>query len=306
MPLSFKQIRYFVAAADFGQISQAAMELNISQSTVTAAIRQLETEVGVPLFLRRPSGVSLTAEGARFLQHARNILAAVNEAMQTPLGAETNLSGHIRLGLTYTVAGYFMPPHHVRFTRSYPNLTLEMIEMPRDAIETGLALGDIDVAVMLVSNLLDRKNLAYETLLRSRRRLWLPTDHPLLNAESLGLAEVAREPYVMLAVDEAHQTAERYWIQAGLKPNILFSTSSVEAVRSMVAAGMGVTILSDMVYRPWSLEGQRIETRSVVAEIPTMDVGLAWNRSRPLAPATKAFMDFMRLSFSSAAHSLVG
>ena len=306
MSISFKQIRYFIAAADFGQISQAAMELNVTQSTVSAAIQQLEIEVGVLLFSRRLSGVSLTVEGARFLQHARNILAAVNEAVQTPLAADTNLSGHIRLGLTYTVAGYFMPPHLVRFSRSYPNLTLDMNEMPREAIEKGLARGNIDVAVMLVSNLFDQTNLACETLLRSRRRLWLPADHPLLEAEAVSLADIAQAPYVMLTVDEARQTAVRYWKSAGLKPNILFNTSSVEAVRSMVAAGMGVTILSDMVYRPWSLEGQRVETRTIAADIPTMDVGLAWTRAQPPSAAVKAFVDFLCLSFSSTGRSLSG
>ena len=83
----------------------------------------------------------------------------------------------------------------------------------------------------------------------------------------------------MLTVDEAMNTAGKYWAKAGLEPRMVVKTSSVEAVRSMVAAGMGVTILSDMVYRPWSLEGQRIETRNVIGDIPTMDVGLAWNRA---------------------------
>ncbi len=298
MPLTLKQIRYFIAAADFGQISQAAMQFNISQSTVTASIRQLEENVGVALFLRRPSGVLLTAEGARFLQHARNIMAAVNEAVQTPLTTETNLAGSIRIGLTYTVAGYFMPRHHARFTRSYPGLTLEMVEMPREDVERGLVEGALDIAVILVSNLLDRKNIAYETLIHSSRRLWLPADHPLLDAESVSLRDVAGEPYVMLTVDEANQTAERYWKPTGLTPNVMFKTTSVEAVRSMVAAGRGVTILSDMVYRPWSLEGQRIETRNLAADIPTMDVGLAWKRGSSLTPGTKAFMNFMSLSFS--------
>jgi DNA-binding transcriptional LysR family regulator len=104
----------------------------------------------------------------------------------------------------------------------------------------------------------------------------------------------------MLTVDEANQTASRYWKPTGLRPNIVFKTSSVEAVRSMVADGMGITILSDMVYRPWSLEGQRIELRNVVAEIPTMDVGLAWNHTRPQAPATRTFHEFLSLSFGGA------
>ncbi|MFP3480811.1 LysR substrate-binding domain-containing protein, partial [Burkholderia sp. SIMBA_057] len=82
--------------------------------------------------------------------------------------------------------------------------------------------------------------------------------HPLLKRESVTLASVAPEPFVMLTVDEAAQTAMRYWNETAWRPNVILRTSSVEAVRSMVANGSGVAILSDMVYRPWSLEGRRI------------------------------------------------
>ena len=298
--LSFKQVRYFIATADAGQVSQAAIALNVSQSAVTAAVKQLEDDLKVELFRRLASGMALTAEGARFLQHARNIMAAVNAAARAPMTEDAAISGSVRIGVSYTVAGYFLPRHFTRFARSYPRIRAELYELPRNAIEGGLKDGSLDLAVMLVSNLQDKKHLVHETLLRSRRRLWLPVEHPLLTAETIALDDVAKEPYVMLTVDEANQTAARYWKPAGLRPNIIFKTSSVEAVRSMVADGMGVTILSDMVYRPWSLEGQRIELRSVVDDIPTMDVGLAWSRTRPQSPATRSFHDFMSLSFSGA------
>ena len=108
----------------------------------------------------------------------------------------------------------------------------------------------------------------------------------------------------MLTVDEAADTAGRYWARTPNRPEIVFRTSSVEAVRSMVAAGMGVTILSDMVYRPWSLEGQRLETRLLVDDIPTMDVGLAWARGRDNSPATRALMDFLSLAFTGGGQAL--
>lgn len=301
MSLSIKQVRYFLAAANAGQVSQAAIELNVSQSAVTAAIKQLEDSLGVRLFVRLPTGVSLTAEGTRFLQHARFIMAAVNEAMSAPLTADMAHAGHIRVGVTYTVAGYFMPRHYARFLRNYPRISVELRELPREAIEQGLVDRTLDIAVMLVSNLADTARIASETLLRSRRRLWLPVEHPLLNSENVTLADVAREPYVMLTVDEAMLTAGKYWAKAGLEPRLVVKTSSVEAVRSMVAAGMGVTVLSDMVYRPWSLEGQRIETRNVIGDIPSMDVGLAWNRAQQQGPATRVFHDFMSMTFSGAA-----
>jgi DNA-binding transcriptional LysR family regulator len=298
MTLSIKQVRYFIAAADAGQVSQAAIELNVSQSAVTAAIKQLEDDLGVRLFDRQPTGVALTAEGTRFLQHARIVMAAVNEAMRAPLTEHTSHSGHIRVGVTYTVAGYFMPRHYARFLRNYPRITVELRELPREAIERGLVDRTLDIAVMLVSNLADTTRIASETLLRSRRRLWLPVEHQLLNSENVTLADVAKEPYVMLTVDEAMHTAGKYWARVGLEPRLVVKTSSVEAVRSMVAAGMGVTVLSDMVYRPWSLEGQRIETRNVIGDIPTMDVGLAWNGAVQQAPAARVFHDFMSMTFS--------
>ena len=304
MPLSIKQVRYFIATADKGQVSQAAIELNVSQSAVTAAIKQLEINLGGKLFRRLPSGVSLTAEGGRFLQHARNIMAAVNAASRAPLTEDTALAGTVRIGVSYTVAGYFLPRHYARFARIYPRIRAELYELPRNSIESGLLDGTLDLAVMLVSNLQDKTHLAHETLLRSRRRLWLPVEHRLLAADTITLDEVAREPYVMLTVDEANQTASRYWTPTGLEPDIVFKTSSVEAVRSMVADGIGITILSDMVYRPWSLEGQRIELRPVVADIPTMDVGVAWNRQRSQGPATKTFHEFLSLSFSGAGSSM--
>ena len=301
MNLSLRQFRYFLATADSGQVSQAAMSLNVSQSTVTAALQHLEAALGVTLFRRSPAGMELTVEGSRFLSHAREVMAAVAGAQRAQLTQTSPVEGVIRVGLTYTVAGYFLPRHYSRFVRNFPDVRVELFELPRAAIEVGLKDRTLDLAVMLVSNLQDRDALTSETLLRSVRRLWLPTDHPLLQAERIDLGDVADAPYIMLSVDEAGQTASRYWAPTGFRPNVIFTTSSVEAVRSMVADGLGLTILSDMVYRPWSLEGRRIERRNLVAEIPSMDVGLAWRRHDALAPAARALVDFLAQSVSGGA-----
>jgi DNA-binding transcriptional LysR family regulator len=189
--------------------------------------------------------------------------------------------------------------HYAAFRRSYPGITLELSEQPRAAIETALATGGIDLAVLLTSNLANYDDLDAETLFRSRRRLWLPSDHALLAQPQVSLQDVVRQPYIMLTVDEASRTAGRYWDHYGLVPQVVFSTSSVEAVRSMVAAGMGVTILSDMVYRPWSLEGQRIEQRVTVEPVPSMDVGLTWARHRPLSAPAQVFRAFLSLTLGS-------
>ncbi len=302
MSLSLKQIRYFIAAAESGQMSQAAVELSVSQSAVTSAIQQLEAGLGIKLFHRNPVGVSLTPEGNRFLQHARHIMAAVNEAMRVPRTADSAVSGKVKVGVTYTVAGYFLPPYHARFVRNFPNVVVDLYEASRTVIEDGLLEGALDIGVILVSNLEHKGRLTAETLFRSRRRLWLPADHRLLQNQTVTLADVAEEPYVMLTVDEASETSGRYWTSTQHRPNVIFRTASIEAVRSMVAAGMGVSILSDMVYRPWSLEGQRIETRALEGDIPTMDVGLAWRASTPLPPPAQALRDFFVLAFQNGSH----
>jgi DNA-binding transcriptional LysR family regulator len=298
MSLSLRHLRYFVATAETGQVSRAAVELNVSQSAVTGAIRQIETRIGTRLFDRHSTGVTLTFEGSRFLQHARNIVASVNEALRVPAAAAATVQGNLRIGVTYTVAGYFFPQHHARFARSYPGVTIELSEAPRPVIEEDLLAGRLDIAVLLTSNLENQSALAHETLIRSRRRLWLPVDHPMLRMSEIRLEHVAEQPYVMLTVDEANQTADRYWRRTPYRPRVIFRTSSVEAVRSMVANGTGVTILSDMVYRPWSLEGQRIETRTLDDPVPSMDVGIAWRREADPSPAVHAFRDFLGLSFN--------
>jgi DNA-binding transcriptional LysR family regulator len=154
-------------------------------------------------------------------------------------------------------------------------VSLDLYQASRDVIERALFDGALDIAVILVSNLGARESLQSETLIRSRRRLWLPVEHALMKQDKVQLCDVEEHPYVMLTVDEAGHTASRYWSRTAFKPNVIFRTLSVEAVRSMVAVGMGITVLSDMVYRPWSLEGQRREIWVVEDDVPTMDVGLA-------------------------------
>ncbi len=295
MSLTLKQLRYFVAAAETGQISLAAIEMNISQSAVTAAVQGLEAQLGVRLLSRGTHGVTLTPEGARFLSRAREILGAVEEAVRSPLGDARRATGRVRLAMSYTVAGYFLSRHLAAFRRSYPGIALELHEMARPRCEAALEAGAIDIAVLLTSNLENVAALEFETLFRSRRRLWLPTDHPLLALPAVPVAEVFRQPYIMLTVDEAAHTQARFWRTFGREPQVIFATSSVEAVRSMVAAGMGVTVLSDMVYRPWSLEGQRIEQRPVTEGIPSMDVGLVWAKGHPLPPPVDIFRGFLAL-----------
>lgn len=143
----------------------------------------------------------------------------------------------------------------------------------------------------LTSNIANPE-LVTETLLSSQRRLWVPSGHHLLGRDAVRLQDVAEEPYIMLTVDEAAHSALRYWNQTPYQPQVKLRTSSIEAVRSIVANGQGVTILSDMVYRPWSLEGRRIETVVPTPPVPAMSIGLAWRQGVELTLAMKLFRHY--------------
>ncbi|MBI5260748.1 MAG: LysR family transcriptional regulator [Bradyrhizobium sp.] len=295
MSVSLRQIRYFVATAEQGQITQAAAALSISQSAITTAIKDLEQSVGAELFSRSPQGMELTTVGRQFLFHAYDILNKVQEA--TSLKVPTSdVEGSLTVAATYTVIGYFLPNHLERLKRNFPNLEIQLFELNREAIEEGLLSNRYDIAVLLTSNV-QNPDLSTETLISSRRRLWVASKHHLLHKDSVGLKEVAAEPYIMLTVDEAANTSLRYWSNTPYRPTVTLRTSSVEAVRSMVANGQGVAILSDMVLRPWSLEGRRIETVVLRDPIPAMDVGLAWRRDVEFTPSMEVFRSYFRQAF---------
>lgn len=295
MSLTLRQIRYFVATAEIGQISQAAIHLNISQSAVTTAIKELEGMLGTQLFQRSAQGMSLTDAGRHFLNRAYVILRSVDDALNSPM-PDMRANGLLRLAASYTVIGYFLPHHLQRLEQGYPDVTIDVHEQERTAIEQGLLDGRFDMAVVLTANL-THPDIVSETLLNSERRLWIPSHHPLCERSAISLVDVAKEPYILLTVDEAEQSAMRYWDRARQRPSVRVRTSSVEAVRSMVANGRGVAILSDLVHRPWSLEGKRIETLTITDKVPPMSVGLAWHREREFNPAMQAFRKYFHDAF---------
>ncbi len=279
--LSLRQLTYFVVTAEMGQVAKAAAELNISQPAITASIRDLERLLGARVFNRTSSGMNLTPYGKRVLDAAGSILGRVDELMNLQ-STDSMVEGEVSLATTYTVMGYFLTPHLQQLGRLYPKLVIRVHEIPRAEIEGGLLEARYGLALLLTSNIVSA-DLKLQTLMASPRRLWVHAQHHLLKESPVSLADVAREPYVMLTVDEAADTASRYWSRTKYNPNVVLRTSSVEAVRSTVANGYGVAILSDMVYRPWSLEGKRIETVVLADAIPSMEIGLAWN---PLVPST--------------------
>ena len=293
--MNFRHLKFFVATAESGQVSRAATQLSISQSAVTSAIKELESELGTSLFFRTAQGMEMTEAGRDFLASTREILEKL-ELAKGMAQRQSPAKGSISIAATYTVIGYFLPPHLDRLQHIYPNLDIRISELNREGIEEGLLSNRFDLAVVLTSNIANSE-LKTKTLLRSSRRLWAANSHKFIREGKATFEDISREDYIMLTVDEAAHTTMRYWSLSALKPKVTLRTSSVEAVRSMVANGQGVTILSDMVYRPWSLEGKRIGTAVTDYEIPSMDIGLAWRKGVEIRKPVASVIEYFNQSY---------
>ena len=293
--MNFRHLKFFVATAESGQVSRAATQLSISQSAVTSAIKELESELGTSLFFRTAQGMEMTEAGRDFLASTREILEKLDLAKRMAQ-RQSPAKGSISIAATYTVIGYFLPPHLDRLKHMYPNLDIRISELNREGIEEGLLSNRFDLAVVLTSNIANSE-LKTKTLLRSSRRLWAANSHKFIREGKATFEDISREDYIMLTVDEAAHTTMRYWSLSALKPKVTLRTSSVEAVRSMVANGQGVTILSDMVYRPWSLEGRRIGTALTDYEIPSMDIGLAWRKGVEIRKPVASVIEYFNQSY---------
>jgi len=290
MAFTLRQLRFFVAAAEQRSVSAAARALSISQSSVTEAIQSLEADLGVVLFERRARGLDLTHKGSLFLRHASQILGDVSNARLAFREEGGDMGGRLSLGVTSLVAGYVLSDLLSRFRRAYPRVDLSAVEDNADYLQHLLIGGELDVAVLLTSSIRDRAALQVESLLVSPYRLWLPTGHRLTDAEAIGLDDLAGEQLIVLTVDEIEESTRHLMAALRVKPDIAFRTRSVEAVRSLVATGAGVALLPSLVYRPWSLEGDRIEIRDVSGDLPSVQVGLAWRKGAPLGPVARNFV----------------
>ncbi|MGB8622492.1 MAG: LysR family transcriptional regulator [Paracoccaceae bacterium] len=295
MSFTLRQLRYFVAVAEKGSVIGAAQTLSISQSSVTEALKNLEADLGVPLFERHARGLNITHSGHQFLRHATRILGDVSDARRAfehPSGAT---SGKLNIGVTSLMAGYVISDMLSRYRRMNPAVEISAIEDSGEYLEHLLIGGELDVAVMVTSNLRDRMALQSEILAVSAFRLWLPLEHKLATRESISLDDVAREPLIILNIDEMEEEAINLLSAFGRRPRIAFRTRSVEAVRSLVGTGAGVALLPDLVYRPWSLDGDRIENRDVSGSLPIVQVGVVWRRGLPLPPAARDFISLAQM-----------
>lgn len=291
MSFSFQQLRYFVAVAEQGSISGAARELFASQSTITEAIKSLESDLGVTLVQRHARGMALTHRGHTFLRHAQRILAEVSHARSTFTAGRQRITGTLNLGVTSLVAGYALPELLARYRRAFPATAVSVYEDSPEYLEHFLLGGELDVALLFLSALNEPSAFNSEVIERYPFRLWVPVGHRLAEEGRVQRARLVDEHYVLLDLDEIRASTESLWRDMRQTPRIAYRTTSVEAVRSLVATGAGVSVLPDLMYRPWSLEGDRIGVAELVDGLAPVAVGVVSRRGTQLSAAASAFVE---------------
>ena len=290
MAFSFRQIRYFAAIAELGSLSGAAKELNVTPSSITVGIHDLEEELGCRLFDRHARGMELTVKGRQFLRHARNVLASVADARRSLEEDTAPIRGRLNLGVTTLVAGYVLAELLTRFRHSMPGIEVSIVEDTREDLEHLLIGGKLDAAAIILPPDRQNQSLQSSVIEISPYRLWMALGHPLSKLSEITAADLAGTPHILLSTDEIAETAEARWRQMGIRPDVLLRTRSVEAVRSLVATGAGVAVLPDVAYRRWSLEGDKVEARTLADVASPAQVGVVWRRGAVTSPALKGFL----------------
>lgn len=272
---TLRQLTYFRAVAAHGGIAQAARSLNISQPSISQALQKLEDATELTLFERHHArGLTLTLQGRVFLQHVaaleRNAEQVEREARA--LAAET--AGEIRLGVFWTLAPFYAVDLIRGFARVAPGVIIRQKEMALTELADAVREGEIDLALTYDRGA-DLSELTLAAMTALKPMVVLAADHPLASRRSVRLSELAHEPYVMLDGPGSRTYFEELLAEGGISPPVSYVSTSLEAVRSAVAAGFGFTLL---VMRPPSAttyDGRRVKTLRIEGPVRPLGIVLA-------------------------------
>ncbi|MFI6284866.1 LysR family transcriptional regulator [Streptomyces sp. NPDC051018] len=293
MALSLRQLRYFVAAAEVGTISGAAAREHISQSAVALAIGELERTLGVQLFLRRQAkGLTITHAGLSVLADARPLLAHAEELVSSARHLGGQLSGDLTVGCYTTLAPFLMPSLLEGFAAEHPTVRLSFVEGSQVELQEKLLDGRCEVALLYDLDL--QPGVHQETLYHTRPHVVLPGTHALARQASVSLHDLADEPMIMLDYPPSRHYFTQLLESLGVRPVIRHTTSSFETVRSLVARGLGYSLLIQRPASGVSHEGKPLAECPIREQVPDMPVLLAWPARAKLTRRAAALADFCR------------
>lgn len=291
MTLSLRQLRYFVAAAEAGTIAGAAVREHISQSTVALAIGELERALGVQLFLRRQAkGLTITQAGLAVLADARPLLAHAEELVSSARSLGGQLSGNLVVGCYTTLAPFLMPGVLEGFAAEHPTVRLSFLEGSQVELQERLLDGSCELALLYDLDL--QPGVHHEALYHTRPHVLLPRAHALVGHGPVSLHDLADEPMIMLDYAPSRHYFTNLLESLGVRPLIRHTTSSFETVRSLVARGLGYSLLIQQPASGVSYEGLPLAHCPIREDVPRMPVLLARPARAKLTRRAGAFADF--------------
>ena len=297
--MEIHQLRYFCAVARTGNFSRAAEQEHVAQPSLSQQIMKLEAELGAKLFDRLGRSVSMTRFGEAFQKRAQAVLRELGQArseVQQMSGIE---GGRVVLGAIVTVAPYLLPIQLATFAGTHPNIELTVIE----DILLGLSKlhsGGIDVALLALPA--PGRELICEEILTEPLRVVVPENHRLAAKQSISLKEIGKD--LFLLVKEGHcfrKTTIEACHRARVASNVIFESGQFATILGMVAAGIGVSVITKMAAEPRA--GCRF--LEITDSLAFCRIGFVWLRSYFQSCAelalTRYFLRYLNIQSSGTA-----
>lgn len=277
--MNLRDLSYLVALGEYGHFGRAAEACYVSQPTLSTQIRKLERELGVQLVERSSKVVRLTEIGQRVADRAQVMLAEADDIRRITLQARDPESGSLRLGLFPTLAPYLLPHVVPALHERFPKIEFLLVEEKTEVLLEQLASGALDAAFL--AQPVSAAGLHEEPLFTEQFLLAVPRSHPLAErAEPMTVAELAPEPILLL--EDGHCLREQALSVcqlAGASERAGFRATSLETLRQMVAAGVGVTLLPELAVRPPVPPQPDVVLLPFAEPRPTRSIALYWRPS---------------------------
>jgi LysR family hydrogen peroxide-inducible transcriptional activator len=286
--VTLRQLQCLAAVADLLHFRKAAERLHLSQPALSAQIAQLEEQLGVLLVERTRRRVLLTPVGREVAERARAILRDVTDLEEVARHAQAPLSGTLRVGVLRTLGPYLLPHMLGAMRARYPDLKLYLREEPRAQLLTDLAHGDLDV--ILVHNApRDDDHLTVAPLFHEPLWAVLPLGHRLADKAVLEAADLAGERMILLELgDGLRDPGLKLCAAAGASEHPDFRATSLDALRQMVATGLGCTLLPGLYVEAEAMADSQIAVRPL-SRPPSRAIDLAWRRTTSRAEEFRLF-----------------
>lgn len=292
--MNLRDLQYLVALAEHRHFGRAAEASFVSQPTLSTQIKKLEDELGVPLVERTPRKVLLTETGREIARRARGVLAEIDEIKAIAQRTRDPESGTLRLGIFPTLGPYLLP-HLVPLVRQrFPRLELLLVEEKTEHVIRMLREGSLDVGVLALP--LHEDSLHAEFLFEEPFVLAVPEGHPLAHKKHrLKLNDLEDESLLLL--EDGHcmrDQALEVCQLAGAGERSGFRATSLETLRQMVAANVGITLLPTLAIKPPVARTDNVHLIEFAGQAPSRRIALVWRKSSSMSAFLKRFADVIR------------